>query len=703
AAFTLLAVRARASTVLIAAAAVAVMSVGSPQPALAFAAAGAAAAAALTGGRSPLATALVGAAVVNAALRLRLPGSSPVEVVAALAVLAPVAASGWRTLERTARRRGERAAVAAGALVGVVGLLGVVALAAARPGMERALDHADRGVDAARGADRVRADRELDAAGRAFGGAGRTLGAWWARPALAVPVLGAHLRALRVVADTGTDLADAGRQVADAADLGGLRIEDGRVPLDRVAALQGPLGRASAQVGAAVGRLDRARSVWLAPPVSDRLAANVTRLRAAAGSLRSSRDVVAVLPRLLGAERPRRWFLAMQTPSEARGSGGFVGNYGEIEAVDGRLELARFGRIDELNAGGDASTRVLDGPADVLARYDRFETATTWQNVTLSPDFPSVTKVIAGLYPQSGGRPVEGVIAVDPAGVAAVLRLTGPLVVPPWPEPLTAANAERILLYEQYVRLPHPERIDFLGAATQLLWERLTTGPLPSTTRVLAALGPAVAGKHIMVSSVDGAEDAVLELAGITGRLAPVGGSDALAVVTQNANGNKIDWFLRRSIDYRPTYDRTTGALSARLTVTLDNAAPPAGLPDYLIASGTTPPLPAGTNRVYLSVYTPLGLGAARVNGEAVALESETELGRRVYSAYVDIPPQGRTVVQLDLTGALRPGSPYALGVHAQPMVHPDRMSVHLDGRPARPFVLVRDRAIGPAAQGRTS
>lgn len=691
---TLLAARARPWTVAGAAGAVALASVASPNPGLAFAAAGAALAMALTVRSTPLVSALVGAAVANAALGLRLPGPSAVEVVMATALLAPMAYSGYRRLQGKTRKRFHAITFAAGAVVAPVALVGLVALAVARPSLERAVDHAGKGLDAARAADQAEAARRLDAAGEGFAHARRALAAWWARPALALPVVGPHLRALRVVAETGTDLADAGRQVATATDLGGLRIEGGRVPLDAIVAIQAPLRRASAEVTAAVARLRNARSPWLVPAVSDRLDANLARLGDADRSLRASRDVVGVLPQLLGADGPRRWFLAIQTPSEARGSGGFIGNYGEIVADQGTLDLVRFGRIGELNTGGDPAKRVLTGPSDVLPRYQRFDVATTWQNVTLSPDFPSVAKVIAGLYPQSGGRPVDGVIAVDPKGVAALLRLTGPLSVPPWPVPLTAKNAERILLYDQYVQLPDTDRVDFLGEATRRLWEQLTTRQLPPIPKVLAALGPAVAKKHLMVSTADPTEDAALGRAGINGQLAPVRGGDALAVVTQNASGSKIDWFLKRSVEYRPTYDRGTGKLSAKLTITLDNAAPPAGLPDYLIGNALQPPLPRGTNRLYLSVYTPLGLAAARVDGAEVAMESEVEAGRKVYSAYVDIPPQGRKVLQLDLAGALPRGTDYRLDLHAQPLVTPDRVSVRPRGRAPRRLVLNGDETL---------
>lgn len=687
---TLLAARARPWTVAASAAAVAAASAGAPHPSVAFAAAGAALAMALTASQSPVTTALVGGALVNAALRLRLPGPAATEVLVAAVLLAPVAVSGYRRLQDRTRRRLHTAAFAALGVVAPVALLGLTALAVARPALEQAVDHAGRGLDAARAAEQGAAARQLDDAAEGFGEARRSLGAWWARPALALPVVGPHLRALRVVADTGADLAAAGRQVAVATDLGGLRIEGGRVPLDRIVALRAPLARAGAEVDTALAGLGRARSRWLLPPVADRLDANLVRLADARRSLSASEAVVGVLPGLLGGDRPRRWFLAVQTPAETRGSGGFIGNYGEITADQGALALARFGRIGELNDGGDRAGRVLTGPADLLPRYRRFDVDVTWQNVNLSPDFPSVAKVIAGLYPQSGGQPVDGVIAVDPTGVAALLRLTGPLTVPPWPVPLTSRNAERVLLYEQYAQLATPERVDFLGQVTRLLWDRLTSGELPPVPKMLTALGPAVTGKHVMVSSADAGEDAVLARVGVNGALAAPAGGDSLAVITQNGNGNKIDWFLARRVDYRASHDAATGRLQSRLTVTLDNAAPATGGPEYVVASLLNPPLPAGTNRLYLSVYTPLDLVAARIGGAAVGMESEAEAGRRVYSAYVDVPPGGRAVVELELSGQLAPGA-YRLGVHAQPLVTPDRVSVALDGGPRRQVVLRKD------------
>jgi len=651
-------------------------SVGSNGAVFGFAAAGVALATALTARKAPAAAVVVGALVINALLRLRLPGPHGLESLAAFALFIPIVWSGYRRLGRSTRRKAQSGAlVTVGAFV-LLGLAGAVAVATARPGLERGTLSAGRGLAAAKTADQAKATADLETSETAFANASKTLDAIWVRPAEVVPVVSQHLRALRKAASTGQKLAGAGGRVAQASDLNGIRIQDGRIPLEPIQALAAPLAKARDDVTRAVTELQSVRSPWLLGPVGERLDDNLQRLADSQESLRTSAQLVEVLPDLLGGKGERRWFLAVQTPSEGRATGGFIGNYGEITATNGDLDLPRFGRIAELNEGGDPKTKKLVGPADYIARYERFGVANTWQSVNLSPDFPSVAKVIGGLYPQSGGLPVQGAIAIDPAGIAAFLRLTGPLSVPQWPEPLTADNAERILLYEQYVKFgDSTERVDFLGETARLLWQRVTSGQLPAPQEIVKVLGPAVQAKHLIISSLDEREDAALARAGINGQMAPVDG-DALAVVTQNASGSKIEWFLQRMVEYRPTVDPTTGELTATLTVTLRNTAPPAGLPDYLIGNALMPPLPTGTNRLYLSIYTPHRLAGATIDGQPATLESENELGRSVYSAFIDLPPQGEREVALDLAGELSVARKYLLDLHAQPVVTPDEVVV---------------------------
>ena len=639
---------------------------------------GVAVAIALTARKAPAVAPLLALGLVQTALRLDLPGPHGNASLAAAAILLPPAYVGFRAMRRGDRRRTLRAAAGLATLTAATAGLAAIAFATARPPLEQGVDQAGTALTAVRAADQERAAATFRTAEASFARAEGPLGAWWTRPSWLLPVIGPHLRALDAVAESGHELAAGGVRVAGAADLGALRIRDGVVPIDELRRLEPELADAAATVTRARARLARSRSDWLLPEVGRRLDIQVNRLDEVEGTLQSSRDVVRILPGLLGAEGPRRYFLAVQTPAELRGTGGFFGNYGEITAVDGKLELARFGRVKELNEAGDPRAKTLIGPDDYVARYERFGVANTWQSVTLSPDWPSVTEVIAGLYPQSGGAPIDGAIAIDPAGMAALLKLTGPLTVHGWPEPLTAENTERILLHDQYVELPNDERLDFLGDTAEALFRRLTSGELPKPSTILSALGPAVEQKRIQIASTHPGEQQVFARLDVAGAMAPVNG-DFVALIAQNASGSKIDWFLRRELDYEVDVDPVTSELEATVTATLRNEAPASGLPPYIIGNALEPPLPTGTSRLYVSIYSPWSLTAARINGEDATVESERERNRNVYSTFIDVPPGGEVKIELDLAGWYD-GADYRLEVHRQPTVHPDVVSVTLGG-----------------------
>ncbi|HEX7167983.1 MAG TPA: DUF4012 domain-containing protein [Acidimicrobiales bacterium] len=677
---TFVASRSRSRPALIAAGVAAVAAWHSPLHAVALAAAGVMVAVTLTNRRRSIAVAVVAVALVQVALRLEWP-SSPhgATAMSAAVVLVPVVVSGLRAAgsrrgrrEQRLLRRGAAFVVAAGAGLSLVAAFAAVT---ARPALEAGARQAKAGIAAARKPDPATANRRLEEADASFRAAARSIDSWWVRPAWALPVVGQHLRSLRSVAQAGQDLSASGSKVSTAASVEGLRIEEGQVPVDRIAAVTPAVGDAVDALERAITKLRGADSPWLLPMFDRRVAAETDRLDDALGTATRTHQALQVLPSLLGAGEPRRYFLLVQTPAELRGTGGFMGNFGEITAVNGKLELVRFGRTRELNAAGDPTQKRISGPPDYVARYERFEPATTWQNVTMSPDFPTVARVVGELYPQSGGTTVDGVLALDPAGLAALLRVTGPVRVQGWPEPLSAKNAEKILLHDQYVEYASSgDRVDFLGDAARSVWQRLTSGSLPQLDRVARSLGPAVAQKRIMFASLRPGEAGVLESLGVAGEMADVDG-DFLAVVAQNASASKIDWFLRRSVQYEVEVD-DRGALTATATIALRNEAPPSGLPPVIIGSSTSPPLPMGTNRLYVSLYSPWGLTGATLNGEAIPMESERELGRRVYSTYVDVPPGSSGALVVRLGGRFEGVAPYALTVHRQPTVAADEVTV---------------------------
>jgi len=138
-------------------------------------------------------------------------------------------------------------------------------------------------------------------------------------------------------------------------------------------------------------------------------------MRTAAQATRTAAEAARLAPALLGGQGRRRYLLLVQNNAESRATGGYIGNYGVLGLDDGALRLERFGQPSELPRRVDAR-RPLRAPADYVRRYGRLVAANPWAYANMSPDYPTVAAVIADLYLRSDGRPVDGVIAVDPSG-----------------------------------------------------------------------------------------------------------------------------------------------------------------------------------------------------------------------------------------------------------------------------------------------
>ena len=220
--------------------------------------------------------------------------------------------------------------------------------------------------------------------------------------------------------------------------------------------------------------VDDVRSAWLLGPFTERLDTLDENISDYRPRLQDAIEAIGRVPALLGADGPRTYFVAFTTPAETRGLGGFMGNWIELTVDDGSIEIAESGRTGDLNRGG-TSARSVSGPQDWLDTWGQYgfndgpggtTGAVPWSNVTVSPQFSSTGQVIAELYPQSGGTDVDGVFALDPYAVQALLGFTGPVTVEGVEAPISASNVIDFLLVDQY-ELETDDRIDVLEEVSQ--------------------------------------------------------------------------------------------------------------------------------------------------------------------------------------------------------------------------------------------
>ena len=629
---------------------------------------------------------LSAALIVQVLLRLETnPFFGASAVIAGVAFLLLIGVSAQR------RRRPIRRGMIAGALVGAgLALLAIigfgVAVASARSDLTTGYEGVLDGLSLLQAGDAALAATTLHDAADALENADNEVSAPWSQPSRLLPFVAQHRNALADIVDRSAASANAAAQALDIIDLDALTIEGGLIDVDAVAALAEPLAALEAAVDDLSQALDKADSPWLVGPIRERLERYRRRADQAVVQAHATATAAAAGPAMLGSESPRRYLLAFCTPAEARGASGVMGNYAVITIDDGQLSRTGFGRTTDLvNEIGRMGNAPVEVEPDFAARYGRYGLDTTgaatpamWSNFTMTPDIPSAASLLRQMWEGTGHEPLDGVFFIDPKGLAALLKSTGPITVAGLDgtlgDQLDNTNLEQFLLVEQYAA-DTPERTDLLAQVANAALDAILGGNLPGPQILSRDLGPAATTGHLSGWAKRPEEQALLRAIGMDAALPPLDGRDGLAVVTNNATANKIDSFLQRTV----RYDATTadGLVDATLTVTLHNTAPAAGYPDYVLRSEFLD-LPPGTNRTLLTVYSALEYTAATLDGDPTSLTTDTELGWNAFTLELDLAPGETRTIVLTLEGQV--ADDYSLVVRPQPLAREDAVSINVGG-----------------------
>lgn len=625
--------------------------------------------------------ALIGALGVQVILRWPPVGFHGATALIATVAVAPVLVSAWRRQRRRTRRM---ILVGAASVAGLAALFtALVALGGllARHPAEAGLSDARSALHGIAGTDSRASIDQLDAAASSLATAHSRSAAWWTLPGRLVPLVAQQQKAMSAATAAGEKLTAAAAGEASRVDVGALRYQADGVDIDAVRALAGPLGSLDAQIASAQRDLAGTGSPWLVEPIASRLTYLKGELTKASRSATLATEAVKAAPGILGGDGVRHYFVAFTTPAETRGLGGFIGAYAELEANDGRITMTRSGQIGDLDTVLKKGSPTITAAPTYMARYGRFDPASHFQDLTYSPDLPTVAKVIGEMYPQAGGSPIDGVLVLDPQALDALLKITGPVTVPGLPQPLTAANADDVLLrrqYEDFTPATQGTRRDLLQAALEPTFSKLTGGSLPEPQQMAELLSPEVRQGHLLFWSNHPSEQPFLETSGLAGAFPQPGpSSDLLAVTVSNGANNKIDAYLHESIADQVHYDPRTGHVSAQVTITFKNSAPPSGLPPYVLGSYAGSGLPPGTNLLWMSLYSPLTADSASADGQVIGFSPATEeLGTNAYSTFLTIGPQSTKTVVVNLDGTVNPGPQYRMTLRLQPLAYPVAASV---------------------------
>jgi hypothetical protein len=604
-------------------------------------------------------------------------------------------------------RRRRRLSPALGGLAGALGLLVVAGgwlglgllearqdLRAGASGFRNELTKAEAAL---RRGDPAAARAAIRAAARNLDGAEAVTARRPMRVAARLPLLSGGVSDANHLLAAARNLTQAGdRAVAVSTHLQSGRfavLERGRFDL---AALDNAIGQAKRLVV----ELDRVREELaqvrggpLAPGSDETKRWALERLDEAVARARPVVSTLEALPAALGAGDPRTYLVALTTPAELRPGGGVPLAVVQLGLDRGAVEVRdRDGAIAENVHNAQATWTAVSG--DPWARGGRF---TQFSLANSSPHFPTAGQELLWAYAARGRAKPDGVIAIDPLAMRALLRATGPVTVPGYGQ-LTAANCVQRTTHDAYVRWPNvTQRRRYNEALLGTLLARLLSGrDLVTTGKVLGAAG---ARRQMQVYAADPNLQRALAGNGMDGALSPAG-ADYLAVYTLNTNRSRMDYFQRRLVHHLVELRSDRSAKVTR-TVTVVNAVPP----DEPIQDGAEAGYASGRATAVLANYLPPGakVEEATLDGRPVRWSEVREGGRPLVRVDLDLAPgQSAEFAVRYLTpkvAATKDGFRYRFTADPQVMVHPPDLRVDVIAPPGMSIVPPAGWAVeGPQA-----
>jgi hypothetical protein len=492
----------------------------------------------------------------------------------------------------------------------------------------------------------------------------------------AVPLLGNTPRSVTLATSAADDVINGALpdfvQAARVLDFNTLKSSDGTVDLTRFRPTAAELRQAQDTLISAQGKMAEIPTSGVPGFVSTGTAELSQQVDEALGISTIAADILDVLPGVLGEAGPQQYFVAFQSPVEIRGTGGFLGSYGQLTVSQGDLINREVIPNNDLQ---NFPAPVLDLGPDYARLYG--PDVRLWVNMNLSPNFPYAARQWAEANRLQFGQAPAGVLAVDLTAMQYLLQATGPVTAPDGKQ-ITAENVLQYLGNDIYFEFAgdNDAREEYQGEIAVELIDRILR--LDSGLRsLIPALTDAVAGGHLQLWSADPAVQQLLVETPLAGET-PIEPGPYAQLVLNNGAGNKMDFYTQRKLTY------TSGACEdgyrrSAVVATITNAVPTTGeLPRYITVRNddTGGQVEDRANRSLFYVHLPLGAAvtATRLNGEPAQWQLGQELGRPVVFGTVELPPGTPVTLEVEV---LEPVSDNLPVVPIQPMVKPQETTIN--------------------------
>lgn len=381
-----------------------------------------------------------------------------------------------------------------------------------------------------------------------------------------------------------------------------------------------------------------------------------------------SRDMLPVLPSLLGKEGSKRYLLAFQNSAEARGTGGIIGAFAVIKIDKGEIMLESAGANSLLQSQLEIPVEL---PSEFTELY-RSDPA-IWQNSNLSPHFPYGAEIWLGLWKKQFGDDLDGVVALDPFVLKAVLKEIGDIKVQGID--INAENVVEETLSNLYLRFEQDNqaRKDFLVTIITTVAQKILSNDI-NKFRLLLSINQPMIENRILLYSSNPRLQSVIEKSKLSGALSK-DKSNEYRLVVQNTAGNKMDYYLDRSISIEALQCKKERRTAVRVSLT-NSVSDKTYLPNYVkgrldlgLVNGKD-----NSTAVTAMIYGPPN--AQLVNAREQGRDSfeaylKQELSREVLSVPLELKAgQTRTIE------AIYAGGMGKVTTHIQPLVRPVKLSI---------------------------
>jgi len=325
----------------------------------------------------------------------------------------------------------------------------------------------------------------------------------------------------------------------------------------------------------------------------------------------------------------KKILLLMQNQNELRPTGGFIGSFGIMELVNGRIESLKISSVYDLD--GQLNEKILP-PTPLLAVNPRW----FLRDANWFTDFKLTAKKLIAFYEKEGGETPDLTIALTPKVISDLLNITGPI------KTQNGINLTEEVFLEQLQVLTQSDKAGPSNEPKKILSEIFTglfqkIGELESAKKpqILQSLQHNLANKQILLYSQQPKAQEVLSKLHWSGEILE-SDRDYLLISSANLGGTKTDESIEQNIKLESKIGEN-GEIENTLT---------------LIRANKMPNAPGGENKSFIRIYVPMGSKFKEAAGfDLVNLEKPQKL--EDYKADSDIFEWEKSQVRDVVSGTL--------------------------------------------------